>query len=241
MVSGAGAVVACRQVLGVQDLGVGEAGAETSGSSSGSPAAAACRAMTTTEGCYNCCALIDGGDQGFFKGDLHTCACNTACSNDCPTYCGPTAPGDSTDCDLCVYLESFNTQGDCYQRATTAGQGTPGATLIYQCIAGCSPPSDGECASLATRQGCYDCCALQHQAALRTLFGSPAQACTCDAGCASLCPSYCPTSSTDTPQCTQCVLDSLVDGGCASTGAALCSSPDCQAMTTCMQQCAQGQ
>jgi hypothetical protein len=244
--AGAAVEVACRQALGIQDLAVSEAGASEGGAGEGGAgdagaAAAACHAKTTTEDCYSCCALIDGGDLGFFHGDVHDCVCSTECADVCLTYCGPTAPADSTDCDLCVFLESFQSLGDCYQRAAAAGQATRGASTIYQCLAGCAPPSDSECASLATRDGCYDCCSGQHVAALQTLFGSAGQACACDAGCGPVCPSYCPTSSSDTYSCTQCVLGTLIDGGCASTGAALCSNPDCKAMATCMQACAQTQ
>jgi hypothetical protein len=232
------ALVACRQVLGVQDLGVRDGGPEggLEGGSSG-----ACSARATTEDCYSCCAELDGGDQGFFSGGLHACVCNSECSADCTNYCGPTAPADLTDCDLCVYLSAIPDAGQCHDPAAAAAQASAGANAIYRCLTTCAAPSDGECAGLTTLRGCYDCCVGKHWSSYGLLFGPPAQACVCDAGCAASCPDYCPNSAVDQGACTRCTLGSLTDGGCAATGASLCHDPDCLAMTACMQLCAQTQ
>ena len=227
-------VVACKQILGVQDLGVVDGGGE-------GQAGAQCHGLASTEACYTCCAFIDGGDLTFFSGDLHQCVCQTECSADCPIYCGPSAAGDTIDCDLCVYLSVVPFSGPCQQRAAAAGASTPGSSLIEQCLQGCSAPSDVECAGVSTLRGCYDCCEGKHPAAQAAFFGATAQACVCGAGCAGVCPNYCPNNGTDVGVCTQCALASLLDGGCASTGAGLCTGSDCAAMTACMQQCAQPQ
>jgi hypothetical protein len=241
LAGGAIALVACRQVLGVEDLGVSDAGEASSAEAGPGDAGTGCQALATTEACYSCCAELDGGDQSFFKDDLHACICQTECSADCPVYCQPPAAAESTDCDLCVFLGSFQPLGQCHDRAATAAEASAGTGAIYRCLAGCNVPSDDECSKLSTLRGCYDCCGGKHLAALSTLFGSPAaQACVCDAGCAGACPSYCPGGGVDVGACTRCALDSLVDGGCAATGAGLCNG-DCQNMTACMQLCAQTQ
>jgi hypothetical protein len=53
--------------------------------------------------------------------------------------------------------------------------------------------------------------------------------------------SYYPGLGADTGQCTQCVLGWLVDGGSAAVRSSVCGTPDCKAMTTCVQRCAQPQ
>ena len=223
--------------------GIGAADATPSGADAGSEAApGACNAFTTTEGCYSCCSQLDGGDIGFFKGDLHACACGTECSADCPMYCGPSAPADLTDCDICVYLSAYAPSGACRDAGVAASQASAGAEAIYRCIASCPQPSDSQCAQLSTLRGCYDCCEGAHpSAATATLFGTQAHDCVCDAGCAGMCPQYCPSSQVDQGSCTHCALDSLVDGGCAGTGQSVCTSSECQALVACMQQCKQSQ
>jgi hypothetical protein len=224
------AVVACRQVLGVQDLGVAEGGS------------GACNALSTTEACYSCCAEMDGGDLAFFQGDLHACACNTECSADCPAFCSsPQAPPDITDCDICVYLSEFSLLGSCRDAGIAASQSSPGSKAIYDCISTCPAPSDQECAGLSTLRGCYDCCEGKHLPAADSLF-SNGRSCVCDGGCAGACPDYCTNNAaTDVGACTRCALGSLIDGGCASTGASLCTNQDCLQMVACMQLCAQAQ
>jgi hypothetical protein len=234
------ALVGCRQVLGVEDLGVRDGGSSLdSGSEGGAPNA--CAGLPTSDGCYSCCAALDGGDVAFFAGELHTCACNTSCSVDCPVYCTPGAPGDSPGCDLCVYLLTFQPGAPCASAASTAAQASPGANAIDQCIQSCKLPTDDECAGLQTLRGCYDCCENKHLGSASLFASGPAQACVCDGGCAADCPSYCPSGGVDTGQCTRCQLDSLTDGGCAATGASQCGGSDCAAMTACMGLCAQTQ
>ncbi len=201
----------------------------------------ACSTYTTTEGCYSCCSQLDGGDIGFFKGDLHACACNTECSADCPLYCGPSAPADIPDCDICVYESAFSAAGSCLDAGVAASRASAGALAIYRCIATCPPPSDSQCAQLSTLRGCYDCCEGKHPAATTELFGNAAHDCVCDAGCAGACTQYCASPQVDQGACTRCALDSLVDGGCAGAGRTVCASSDCKALVACMQRCVQPQ
>ncbi len=233
--------VAMAGALGVSacfpSYGVGSSDAGSEASPSG-----ACSSFTTTEGCYSCCSQIDGGDIGFFRGDLHACACNAArCNADCPMYCGPSAPADIVDCDICVYLSAYSASGACRDAGVASSQTSAGADAIYRCIATCPPPDDSQCAGLSTLRGCYDCCEGRHSAATAELFGLAAHDCVCDAGCAGACPNYCPSPQADQGACTRCALGSLVDGGCAGTGGSVCASADCQALVACMLQCAQPQ
>lgn len=229
--AGAFGVSACFPSYGVGSL---DAGSEA-------PASGACSSFTTTEGCYSCCSQIDGGDIGFFGGDLQTCACNTECGADCTTYCKPGAAADIVDCDICVYLSAYSSSGACRDAGVASSRTSAGAEAIYRCIAACPPPSDSQCARLSTLRGCYDCCEGKHSAAATELFGGAAHDCVCDAGCAASCPQYCPSPQIDQGACTRCALGSLADGGCAGTGRSVCASSDCQALVACMQQCTQPQ
>jgi hypothetical protein len=240
--------IACKQILGVEDLGVvgsdaGDAGETGAGEAGGGGAGAACQKLDGTENCYTCCALLDGGDQGFFRGTLNTCVCGAECSADCPQYC-PNGTGDIPDCDLCVFLASLvPTQPTvCADAAAQAAASSPGAAAIYECLQGCPQPTDVDCARLTTLQGCYDCCEYRHVTSRNALFG-PGHDCVCDAGgCANRCSqNYCPSMGVDTGDCTRCALDALLDGGCASLGTNLCNSADCRQMVTCMHGCMQSQ
>jgi hypothetical protein len=240
-------VGACRQVLGVQDLGVAEGGHEAgSGAEAGAPEAspsAACADAGSTEGCFSCCANVPGGDQTFFKYDFHTCVCGTECSALCSAnFCTASPSSDTNDCDICAFETAFDPAGQCQQTAQTAGQANAGTQLIYDCISNCPVPSDTECAGLNTLRGCYDCCEGKHLGARSAFFGGAGNSCACNGGgCASACPTYCGSGGVDVAACTRCALDSLVDGGCATTGASLCGSSECQQMVACMQGCMQPQ
>jgi hypothetical protein len=214
--------------------GVGAADAGSEAASQG-----ACSAFTTTEGCYSCCSQLDGGDIGFFMGDLHTCACGTECRADCPMYCATSGNADIPDCDICIYFSTYSASGACRDAGVAASHASAGAEAIYRCIATCPAPSDSQCAQLSTLRGCYDCCEGKHPAATTELFGAGPHDCVCDAGCAAPCSKYCPGLSVDQGACTRCALDSLVDGGCAGTGRSVCASSECQAVVACMQLCAQ--
>lgn len=241
--------LACRQIMGVADLGVappdaGEGGDAGTGDVQGDVGPfAECHQLAGTENCYNCCALLDGGDQGFFRGSLLTCVCGNECSADCPQYC-PSGNGDIPDCDLCVFVDILGpTQAAlCADAAAQAAAGSPGAAAIYQCLQGCPQPNDSDCAGLTTLRGCFDCCESRHLGSRNTLFGQEGHDCVCDAGgCGARCQDYCPSMGPDMGDCTRCALDALGDGGCSNLGQTLCSSPDCQTMVACMRGCAQPQ
>jgi hypothetical protein len=245
---------ACSALLGIRDLpgldggadASGEAGAEgsteggaTDGGGDGGDSATTwpCANQANTEQCINCCANMDGGDQAFFQGPLHQCACQPhVCTDECPTYC-PSSSSDQADCDLCVFSTFRDPNAGCATAANQAAQNA-GERAIYECMLHCPWPLDSECNQLSTAKACYDCCEGKNINARNALFGATqARDCACDAGgCAGSCSTYCsPSSGVDTAACTLCALDALTDGGACSS--LQCTDPGCNALIACMRGC----
>jgi len=242
------AVVACKQILGVSDLQVADAGAgdaDAGGPGDDGSAGVGCRTGTAFEQCYTCCALIDGGDiDAFFFGGLYGCACNAAngdCLPDCPSYCAGGSPDDGSSCDLC-FFDSFRDGGPgvCRGQVQTSAAANPGAALIYDCLRGCTDPTSTDCSNLATASGCITCCEANYPSETLSYFGGSAHDCACDAGgCSGTCSIYCGAQpSADSPQCTRCAVDALADGGPCHDQEP-CQTPGCTNLASCLEACQQ--
>lgn len=243
-------VVACRQILGVEDLTIdggagsdgGADGASDSGGSGDAGDAGACRNAGTAAACFACCTapLQQRGD--FFLGAVRTCACQAElCQRACPTYCSPPSGADNSACDMCV-LSVLQPGGACEDAG--AGQTCAGCAAADECLRGCPQPAGGrpECGG-SNRDECFTCCnGLYSQ--LDTFYTGAAQQCACsDAGglCtnASGCTNYCGSPSSPELSCTECALRALTDGGpCAAVGeqSATCGT-DCRSYLRCMSNC----